>query len=146
MGITMHDIMPVGLCLATQELFDARRFRSNFADNAILRNKDEKLAPRLTEVKRKLNSYMTEDNFLEGHKTAIIGNMDKIMSLVARFSSIDLNTTETILSDSKELMERVLNARGFEEIAALEPEFKKKVTFPVYGLFVNQVKRGGGIV
>ena len=146
MAITIHDITPVGICLATQELFDAKRFRSNFGDNIILRHKDPSLAPRIGQLKAEFNSYMTEDKFLDGHKTAIIGNMDKIISLVSRYSSGETRTTEGILADAKDLMGRVMSATSFDEIARMEPEFKSKITLPMYSLFIGQVKKNASVI
>jgi len=141
MSITIHDVMPVGLCLATQELIDARRFRQNFCDNILLRSQDRSLEPSLTRLKRELNSMATEQRFIDGHKTAIVGNIDKIISLISRYSQSDLNTTEAIIADSKAMIAKVLRCGNFDAIAALEPEFKSKVTLPVYSLFMGQLKR-----
>lgn len=141
MSVTISDIMPVSLCLATEELFDARRFRSNFGDNIIMRSKDPKLSPRLTKVKREFNSMMTEQNFLQGYKAAILGNMDKILSLVARYANIDLHGVEAVVSNGKSIMEKVIFAEDFEQIKQLEPEFKSKVMLPVYSLFMKSMKR-----
>jgi len=142
MAITLHDITPVGLCIATQELFDARRFKANFGDNLLLRARDKRLEPALNSLKRELNSLMTERKFLDGHKTAIISNIDKILSLVsARYLQIDLRLAENIISNGKQLIEKVLNTDSFEDIAKLEPEFKSKVTLPVYELFIGDMKK-----
>lgn len=142
MAITLHDIMPVGLCIATQELFDARRFRSNFCDTLLLRARDRGLEPKLNALKRELNSLMSENKFLDGHKTAIISNIDKILSLVSsRYLQIDLRVSENVISNGKQLIEKVLNAESFDDISKLEPEFKTKVMLPVYELFAGEMKK-----
>jgi hypothetical protein len=142
MTLTLHDITPVGLCIATQDLFDAKRFRANFGDNLLLRSNDQKLKPKLMNLKRELNSMSTEKKFLDGHKTAIINNIDKILSLVSsRYTQIDLKSVEAIFENGKELIDKVFFATNFDDIARLEPTFKSKITFPVYELFLDQMKR-----
>lgn len=142
MPLTLHDVNPIALCIATQELFDANRFRSNFCDNLILRARDKKLEPKLTSLKRELNSTAMEKDFLEGHKAVIISNIDKILGLVSsRYSKIDFRLTESVVSSGKELIEKVLTCERFEDIAKLEPEFKSKITLPVYELFIGYMKR-----
>jgi hypothetical protein len=141
MAVTINDILPIGLCLATEELFDARRFRGNFGDNIVMRSKDSKLSPKMIKIKRELNSMMTEHKFLEGHKTAILSNMDKILSLVPRYAEMDLRGVEAVISNGKELIDKVIFAESFEDIAKLEPEFKSKIMLPVYSLFIKAMKR-----
>lgn len=141
MVITINDILPISLCLATEELFDARRFRSNFGDNIIIRVKDQKLAPKMTKLKREFNSMLTEQNYLQGYKAAILGNMDKILALVTRYAKTDLREVESVISNGKLIMERVIFAESFEEIGKIEPEFKSKVMLPVYSLFMKSMKR-----
>lgn len=141
MVVTINDILPVSLCLATEELFDARYFRANFGDNVIIRIKDSKLAPRMTMLKRELNSMMTEQNFFQGHKTAILGNMDKILALVERYTRTDLREVEGVISNCKSIMERVIFAENFEDLSRLQPEFKSKIMLPVYSLFMKTMKR-----
>lgn len=141
MPLTLHDITPVGLCIATQDLFDAKRFQSNFCDNLLLRAKDKKLEPKLIKLKRELNSMMTQRKFLDGHRTVIVSNIDKILALVARYAKMDLSLTESIIENGKELIEKVLAADSFEGIAELEPAFKSKITLPVYELFIKYTKR-----
>lgn len=142
MGITLHDITPVGLCIATQELFDTKRFRANFCDNLLLRARDKRLEPVLNSLKRELNSLMTEKKFLDGHKTIIVSNIDKILSLVSsRYLQVDLRLTESIINNGKQLIEKVMNADSFEDIGKLESEFKSKITLPVYELFASYMKR-----
>lgn len=142
MTLTLHDITPVGLCLATQDLFDARRFQSNFCDNILMRSNDVGLQDKIVKVKRELNSFMTEKKFLEGHKAAIVNNIDKIISLVSsRFAEMDLRATENVVLHSKDLMEKVLVAQTFDEISFLHNDFKSNVTLPVYDLFLKQMKR-----
>lgn len=142
MTLTLHDITPVGLCIATQELFDAKRYKLNFCDHLLLRAKDVNLSSPVADLKRELNSTQNEKKFLEGHKAAIISNMDKIMSLVtARYGSMDMRVSENVVNNSKDLMRRVMFATTFEDIARLEPNFKSGVTLPVYELFMNSMKR-----
>lgn len=141
MTLTLHDIMPVGLCVATQELFDAKRFQQNFCDHILLRTKDSELSPPVSNLKRELNSQ-NQKKFLEGHKAAIISNVDKIMSLVtARYHSMDMRVSENVVQNSKDLILRVMYATTFDDIARLEPMFKSGVTLPVYELFMNSMKR-----
>jgi hypothetical protein len=54
-----------------------------------------------------------------------------------------LRATEQIISAGKELMEKVMFADSFEDIAALEPMFKSKITLPVYELFTDYTKNQG---
>jgi hypothetical protein len=141
MALTLHDITPVGLCIATQELFDAKRFQQNFCDHLILRTKDSELGPSVSNLKRELNSQ-NQKKFLEGHRTAIISNIDKIMSLVtARYHSMDMRVSENVIQNSKDLITRVMYATTFDDIARLEPMFKSGVTLPVYELFMSSMKR-----
>jgi hypothetical protein len=142
MTLTLHDITPIGLCIATQELFDAKRFRANFGDNLLLKSNDQKIKSKLMNLKRELNSTMTEKKFLDGHKTAIISNIDKILSLVAsRYTQIDLKAVELIFDNGKELIDKVFFSTSFDEISRLEPVFRSKITLPVYELFLDQMKR-----
>jgi len=142
MPLTLHDITPIGLCIATQDLFDARRFQSNFCDNLILRSKDKELGPKLTSLKRELNSTAMEREFLNGHKTAIISNIDKILGLVSsRYMKIDFRVAENVFSSGKELIKKVLVCETFRDIGRLESEFKSKITLPVYELFIGYMKK-----
>ncbi len=142
MVLTIHDVTPMGLCIATQDLFDTKRFQANFCDNLLLRVKDAKLGSKLTNLKRELNSIMTQNKFLDGHKTAIISNIDKILGLVSsRYVQIDLKLAEKIIEDGKELIDKLVLSNSFEDIAALESVFKSKITLPVYELFTTSMKR-----
>jgi hypothetical protein len=142
MALTLNDITPVGLCLVTQDLFDARRFQTNFCDNILMRSNDMNLQDKIVGIKRELNSFMTEKKFIEGHKTVIVNNIDKIISLVSsRFAEIDLRTTENVVLHSKDLMEKVLVAQTFDEILSLHNNFKSNVTLPVYELFLKSMKK-----
>ncbi|MBS3055126.1 MAG: hypothetical protein J4452_01395 [Candidatus Aenigmarchaeota archaeon] len=142
MALTLHDITPVGLCVVTGDLFDARRFQSGFCDNTIMKTRDEDLKDKLVSVKRELNSYSTEKKFLDGHKSIIVSNMDKINALViSRFVQQDLKAVESIVVHSKDLMTRVLNASSFDDISALETTFRTKVSLPVYDLFLQYMKK-----
>jgi hypothetical protein len=140
----MSDMMPVSLCLATQELFDVKRYQQNFGDFCTLRSRDSELEPHLTLMKRELISK-SQDKYLEGHKAVIISNIDKILSLVAgRYASINFKTTESVIKDGKSLMKRVAQAQSFQDILIAEPVFKSKIVLPVYGLFTEYNKRSPG--
>lgn len=142
MPLTMQEVIPIGLCVATQDMIDAKRFQKNFADNLVLRARDRTLEPKLTPIKRELNSSIYQRKYLEGHKTAIVNNIDKIISLVAsRYSELDLNLVDSIVYNSKLIIEKVLNADSFDKIAELDPVFKSKVTLPVYDLFIRHLKK-----
>ena len=142
MTLTLNEITPIGLCLSTQDLFDARRFQTNFCDNILMRSKEPNLENKIVRVKRELNAFMTEKKFVEGHKAVILSNLDKIISLTSsRFVEIDLRATENIVLHSKDIMEKVLAAQTFDEIAALHNDFKSNVTLPVYELFLKYMKR-----
>ena len=98
-----------------------------------MKNKIVRIFEESIEVKKK---------FIEGHKTAIISNIDKIMSLVtARYHSMDIRVSDNVIQNSKDLMLRVMYATTFDDIARLEPVFKTGVTLPVYELFMNSMKR-----
>jgi hypothetical protein len=141
MVLTLHDLIPVGLCIATEDLFDSRRFRENFCDNLILRAKDPKLEPKLTAIKKELNSIVSNRKYLAGHKTAIINNIDKILALVSsRYAKIDLHTVESIIREGKVIVSKVIDSDSFAEIAALEPEFRRKVSLPTYTLFTKSLR------
>lgn len=145
MLLTLADITPVGLCIATQDLFDAKRYQTNFCDTILLRGKDKDLEPHIVKIKRELNSSIGEKKFLEGHKAAILNNIDKIVGLVAsRYAYLDIKLVESIVLNSKTIIEKIFEAKSFAEIAILEPEFKKNITLPVYELFLSSVKRSQG--
>lgn len=136
---TMQEIEPLAVCLVTQQMFD-NKFRSNFADNLILRDRDIELEPRLLKMKREMNSGMTENRYLQGHKMNIVNNIDRIISLSTRFASQNLKSVENIVDSGKTLIEKVLNADNFEDIARMEPAFKSQITLPIYSLFVEKSK------
>lgn len=138
--ITMQEIEPLALCMATQNLFD-KRFRSNFGDNLILRSRDPELEPSLVKIKREMNSSMTEQKYLEGHKMNIINNIDRILALVTRYAKMDLRAVESIVVSGKDLIRKVMAARSFDEIGAMEAMFKSQILLPVYELFTKQSKR-----
>ncbi|MEM5797145.1 MAG: hypothetical protein QXD72_00470 [Candidatus Aenigmatarchaeota archaeon] len=142
MPLNIQEIIPIGLCIATQDLIDAKRFQQNFADNLILRNRDVMLEKKITPIKRDLNSSVHQKKYLEGHKTAIINNIDKIIALVsARYTELDLNLVDSIVYNGKLIIEKVLNAESFEKIAELNAIFKSKITLPVYDLFIKHLKK-----
>lgn len=140
MPLTLTDITPIGLCVATQDLFDAKRFQTNFCDNLLLRTEDKTIRPKLISLKRDLIS--TEKKFLDGHKAVIISNIDRIIGLVSsRYLKVDLRLAESVVSNGKELIEKVLACESFEDIARLESEFKKRITLTVYELFIGYMKK-----
>ena len=137
--LTMQEIEPLAMCMATQNLFDSR-FRSNFGDTLILRDRDPKLEPILLKIKREMNSSLTEEKYLEGHKMNIIHNIDRILSLVPRFVRIDMRNVENIIKSGKDIIKKVMEAESFDEIGRMESAFKSQITLPVYELFVKQSK------
>lgn len=142
MTLTMQEVIPIGLCVATQDLIDAKRFQQNFADNLILRARDRTLGAKITPIKRELNSSIYQKKYIEGHKLAIVNNIDKIIALVAsRYTELDLNLVDSIVYNGKLIIEKVLNADSFEKIAELDPMFKTKITLPVYDLFIRHLKK-----
>ncbi len=136
MVVNLNDVMPVGLCQATQELFDVRRFKANFGDFLILRANDKTIGPKVNLLKKDVNSLLTEEKFFEGHKAVIISNIDKILSLVSsRYMQVDMRVAEGVVNNGKQLIEKVMESVSFEDLGRLEPEFKTRITFPVYELF-----------
>jgi len=136
MALTLNDLMPISLCLSTQELLDAKRFKNDFCDFLLLRLKDLKFSTKLIEIKRQLNYSTMEKKFLDGHKTAIIGNIDKIISLItSKYANMDARRVERIVESAENIIQKVLDAETFDNISVLEPEFKSNITLPVYDLF-----------
>ena len=144
--MTLNDITPVGLCIATDTLFDAKRFLSGFGDNVVLRSRDEALSGPIGRMKREMNTSAGEQKFLDGYKAAIIGNIDRIISAATRYMKVDIREAERVVEGGKGLMGQVANASSFDELASLQPEFKRKVMLPVYGLFIKQSRRDGMVV
>ena len=141
MILTMHDTKPIGICIATQEMFDTRRYLLNFCDGILLRGDDPSLKAKLTVVKRELNAFRTQQKFFEGHKTLIVSNLDKIISLVDRYSKTNPNETDSVKRNGKILIQKTLEAREFNDILKLENEFKSNITLPIYQLFIHDLKR-----
>lgn len=142
MVITMHEVAPISLCMVTQDLFDTKKFLLGFCDNLILRGDDQKLKQKLISIKRELNAYSTQKNFLDGYKAIIINNLDKIITLVkSRFSKINSQSTSQIADNCKKLMEKIMNSESFDDITLLEAEFKKNIMLPVYELFITSLKK-----
>ena len=142
MALTMHDIKPIGLCVSTEELFDTRRFILNYCDGLIIRGNDQNLASELTKIKREMNTFRTQNKFLEGYKAIIACNIDKILGLVAsRYAKFEPDRVEKIIMDGKTLVKKIINTNGFEEISPLESEFKSKITLPIYELFITELKK-----
>ena len=142
MSITLNDSRPIGLCVATEELFDTKRFLLNYCDGLILREQDQALKNKLISMKRELNSFRSQLKFFQGYKTIIVNNMDKIIGLVnSRYSHFDSNTVSEVSGNCKNLISKILKAENFEDISKLEAEFKSKVTLPTYKLFITNLKR-----
>jgi len=137
--LTMQEIEPLAMCIATQQLLD-RRFRSSFGDNIILRDRDRELEPWLLKIKREMNIAQTEMKYLEGHKMNIINNIDKILILATRFARVDMRMTENVIKNGKDIIRNVILAESFDQIGQLESAFKSQITLPVYELYVKQMK------
>ena len=142
MAATMMDIQPVGICIVTQDLFDAKRFQKNFCDNLLMRIKDRTIEDVLVSAKRELNSSATEKKFLDGYKIVIANNIDKILSIVSsRYAQIDHRMVGEIVANGKDLIKRIMFADNFDQIAGMEATFKSKVNLPTYHLFLESMKR-----
>jgi len=133
------------MCLATQELLDVKKFLLNFCDGILLKSTDDSLKRRISQIKRDLNAFKVQDKFLDGYKAVLLNNMDRIINLtISRFSKLKPNEVEKIVKSVKEIMEKILNAQKFEDFLPLEAEFKKKVTLPLYELYIEVQKRHMG--
>lgn len=137
--ITMQEMEPLALCIVTQQMFD-RRFRTAFCDNTMLRERDPRLEPELVRMKREMNSGMTERKYIEGHKANIVNNLDRIIALVPRYAKSDIHGVEAVVRNGKELMRKVLAADSFEQLSAMDAEFKTKITLAVYELYSRHSK------
>ena len=145
MPLTLHEALPLGMCLATQELLDVKKFLLNFCDGILLKSTDDSLKRRISQIKRDLNAFKVQDKFLDGYKAVLLNNMDRIINLtISRFSKLKPNEVEKIVKSVKEIMEKILNAQKFEDFLPLEAEFKKKVTLPLYELYIEVQKRHMG--
>jgi len=142
MALTLNDIKPIGLCITTQELFDTKRFLHNYCDGLILRGKDTSLTNDLTAFKRDLNSFRAQLKFLNGYKAIITSNIDKILGIAtSRYSKDEPRMVERLVMNGKDIIRKTLKTNNFEEILAMESEFKSKVTLPMYELFIKSLKR-----
>lgn len=142
MHITMTDMMPVSLCLATHELFDTKRYQQNFCDHCLLRSPDTETSNAIWTVKKELGSSSYEKKYIEGHKAAIVSNIDKILSLTtARYAHMNVRSIEAVVKEGKSLMKKVMQATAFQDILFLEPTFKSKIVLPVYEMFLESMKR-----
>ncbi len=142
MALTLNDIKPIGLCITTQELFDTKRFLYNYCDGLILRSKDANLVNNLTTFKRELNSMRTQIKYLSGYKAIITSNIDKILGIAtSRYSKDEPRAVEQLVMNGKNMIKKILSANNFEDILAMEGEFKSKITLPVYELFIKSLKR-----
>jgi hypothetical protein len=142
MPLTLHDIKPIGLCITTEELFDAKRFMHNYCDGLILRGKDVQLINELTVIKRELNMLQTQRKFFDGYRAIITSNIDKILGVViSRYGNIEPRGVERIEMSAKDLIKKILKTKSFEEILGMESEFRSKITLPVYELFLTNLKK-----
>jgi len=142
MALTLNDIKPIGLCITTQELFDTKRFLYNYCDGLIIRGKDDQLVSELTVFKRDLNTFRTQLKFLNGYKAIITNNIDKILGIAnSRYSKDEPRMVEQLVMNGKDIIKKTLRANSFEEILAMENEFKSKVTLPMYELFIKSLKK-----
>ena len=142
MALTLNDIKPIGLCITTQELFDTKRFLYNYCDSLILRGKDANLVNDLTAFKRELNSIRTQIKYLAGFKAIVTSNIDKILGIAtSRYSEDEPKMVERLVMNGKSMIKKILMANNFEDILAMEGEFKSKITLPVYELFIKNLKR-----
>ena len=140
MPLTMQDIKPVSLCIATEELFDSKRFRENFCDNLVLKARDKEIEELVSPLKKEI-TLRNPKKFLEGYKAVIMSNIDKILSLVsARYSSVDFKKVEDIVKSGKELIKKVYFAESFEEINSLGEIFRRKISLPTYSLFISAMR------
>lgn len=141
MVVTMHEIAPLGLCMVTEEMLDAKRFLLNFCDNTIIRSEDQRLKSQLTAIKKELNAIRTQPKFFEGYRAVILNNIDRIINLTkSRFEKMDFKIVGHVVNDGKEIMKKVLNAQNFDELMSLAPEFKRKITLKVYELYLKAQK------
>jgi len=141
-ALTLNDIKPIGLCITTQELFDTKRFLYNYCDGLILRSKDTNLVNDLTAFKRELNSMRTQIKYLAGFKAIVTSNIDKILGIAtSRYSRDEPKMVERLVMNGKSMIKKILMANNFEDILAMEGEFKSKITLPVYELFIKSLKR-----
>ncbi len=142
MALTLNDIKPIGLCITTQELFDTKRFLYNYCDGLIIRSKDDQLVNELTVFKRDLNTFRTQLKFLNGYKAIITNNIDKILGIAtSRYSKDEPRMVEQLVMNGKDIIKKTLRTNSFEEILAMENEFKTKVTLPIYELFIKNLKK-----
>jgi hypothetical protein len=142
MPITLNDVKPISLCITTEELLDSKRFLYNFCDTLILRGKDNRLKEDLKSVKKEMNDFRTQLRFLNGYRTVIINNIDKILALInSRYYKTDPVKIDRIAMDGKDIIKKILNVENFEGLIALEPEFKGKITLPIYQFFINEMKK-----
>lgn len=138
MVVTMHEVAPLGLCMITEDMLDAKRFLLNFCDNLIIRGDDQRLKSRLTDIKKELNAIRTQQKFFEGYRAVILNNIDRIINLTkSRFERVDPKIVGSVVNDGKDMMRRVLNTQSFEELTRLAPEFKRKITLRVYELYLK---------
>ncbi|MDI6806904.1 MAG: hypothetical protein QMD14_03800 [Candidatus Aenigmarchaeota archaeon] len=133
MPLTIADLMPLALCLATQELLDTKRFRKSFCDNLLLGRRDD-LQLRLLNLKRELNLSETGRKFFDGYKATIISNLDKIIGLVSAYTKVNPTITQHIVSTCKNIMGEILLVDSFEKISEFESKFRSEVTLQLFRL------------
>jgi len=142
--ISLYDLTSIGLCVATQQLFDTKKFRLEFCDNTLLRIKEPSLHLKILEMKREMNSRIENEKYFNGFKAILLNNIDKILFMVnTEYSSIDSTAVDKIVRSGKELMKKIIEAKSFEEIRELEGEFKSSITLPVYELFKRYLGKMG---
>ncbi len=139
--ITLHESSLLGFCLVTQELLDHKKFILNFCDGVILKSSDTSLKQPLVEMKKELNSFKVQKKFLDGYKAILLYNMDRILNMtVSRFAKVDPKSVEKIVESIKSIMKKVSTLQDFDSFSGLDAEFKKKVTLPIYELYIKSEK------
>ncbi|MBU5687949.1 MAG: hypothetical protein KQA41_02630 [Candidatus Aenigmarchaeota archaeon] len=114
----------------------------NYCDNTLLRGGDPSLSNKLNSLKRDLNSIRTQQKFLDGYKTVMINNIDKIIALVeSRYGKTFSEDVELVKKSGRNIIEKIMNAQSFDEIAILEDVFKTNVVLPTYRLFIDDMKK-----
>jgi hypothetical protein len=79
---------------------------------------------------------------LAGYKAIITSNIDKILGIAtSRYSKNEPKMVEQLIMNGKDMIKRILRANNFEDILAMEAEFKSKITLPVYELFIKSLKK-----
>ncbi len=144
MPITMNELSPIALCVATADMFDTRRYLLNFADNLTLRIRDRGLERELIPLKRELGTLSAQRKFIDGYKIVLINNIDRILAMVEnRYLNINLKSVQGIIESGKILVSKILISESFESIENLSSTFRNKIMLPTHSLFVESMKRSG---